>query len=992
VPKEESKESEAHMTLRALVALLTTSLAFALASPTWASESFGVESFATSIEARGPIQATQAGSHPSSLTTTVVFKHAVSEEKEDFETNAKGEAVPLGEPEVSASIDGNPRRLAVSLPPGLIVDPAAIRVRCTEGQLETNPSSGGSCPAASAVGVLTFYLNGFGEKIKATVYDMESQSGVPAELGVDAGEVGLIVHIVGRLSAGGDYRFSAEVAEITQSVSIYGLSLTLWGEPSGPSHDAQRGVCASSGPVQKEIEQEKYENENLLLGKSEGKYRFSCPTEEVAAPLLTLPTSCTNEPLATMLSVDSWQEPGALEPDGTPDLSDPRWRTATSSSPPVTGCEHLDFSPSLTVQPAPESPSAESPSGLNVDLKLPHEETVEGIAEADLKQLTVTLPPGMAISPSVASGLGACAPSEIDLHGEAPPSCPKSSILGEVEVTTPLLEAPLKGAVYLAQPETFEGALVGLYVVAAGDGVLIKLGAQATLDPGTGQVTLALNDSPQLPIDEIRLSLFGGPRAPLQTPPGCGRYEAHAALVPWSSDEPVPASSSFEVTTGPDGGACPDGQFDPSFIAGTTNSQAGAFSPFTITLSRRDGEQHLAGMRVTAPPGLLGMLGSVAQCPEPQASTGQCPAASEIGEATLAAGPGEDPYWLRGGKLYLTGPTSGGQGPNPSGAPFGLAIVTPALAGPFNLGGAGGDIVTRARVRVDSHTAQVTIESYPLPTILDGIPLDIRTINLTIGRPGFMFNPTSCAPMSVTGSLESTGGASVAVTSPFEAVNCSSLPFEPKLTASTQARTSRPRGASLSVRITSGPGQANVGKVRVILPKQLPARLTTLQKACPDTTFDANPASCPAASVVGMATAVTRLLAHPLTGPAYLVAHGGIAFPDLVFVLQGEGIEMYLDGNMDIKKSFTSSTFNSIPDVPIATFTATFPEGPHSILASDLLAGAKGGMCGQRLTMPTAITGQNGALQTQSTKIAVSGCPKRPRGGRRSKGKRKRDR
>jgi hypothetical protein len=942
------------MTFRTLAVSMTVGAMCIFAGSARAAETFGVERFESSIVSNaegGP--ATQAGSHPYALTTAITFNHVVTEIEEEEPPRVR--------------TYGDPKDIEVNLPQGVILDPRATEARCTEAELESGQESTG-CPNAAAVGVFSVYLDGI-EVLDEPVYNMATAAGVPAELGFDAAGIGLIVHVGGRVRTGGDYGMSADISGIPDEHPLYGIQLALWGDPSAASHDDERGLCANEKAKQ--------------TFKATGM-RSSCPVERVNEPFLTLPTSCTNEPLATTLSVDSWQEPGALEPDGTPDLSDPRWRTATSSSPPVTGCEHLDFSPSLNVRPAPESPSAESPSGLSVDLKLPHEESVQGLAEADLKQLTVTLPPGMAISPSVASGLGACAPSEIELHGEAPPSCPKSSMLGEVEVTTPLLQAPLKGAVYLAQPEALEGSLVGLYVVAEGDGVLIKLGAKAMLDPGTGQVTLTLNDSPQLPIDEIRLSLFGGPRAPLQTPPGCGGYEIHAALVPWSSDEPVPASSSFEVTTGPDGGACPDGQFNPSFIAGTTSSQAGAFSPLTITLTRRDGEQHLAGMRVTAPPGLLGTLGSVTPCPEPQASTGQCPAASEIGEATLAAGPGEDPYWLRGGKLYLT--------ESYGGAPFGLAIVTPALAEPFDLGGAGGDIVTRARVRVDTHTAQVTIESDPLPTILDGIPLDIRTINLTIDRAGFMFNPTSCAPMLVTGTISSTGGASVAVTSPFEAVNCSSLPFEPKLTASTQARTSRPRGASLSVRITSGPGQANVGKVRVILPKQLPARLTTLQKACPDATFNANPASCPAASVVGMATAVTRLLAHPLTGPAYLVAHGGVAFPDLVFVLQGEGVEMYLDGNMDIKKSFTSSTFNSIPDVPIATFTATFPEGPHSILASDLPAGAKGGMCGQRLTMPTAITGQNGALQTQSTKIAVSGCPKRSRGETRSKGKRKRDR
>jgi hypothetical protein len=936
--------------MRIPLTLVSASLALcvlgACSASAWASEVFGVEGFTSSIVSNTEgAPAIQAGSHPYALTTAIVFNHVVT-------------AIQAGQPPRVRTY-GDPKDIEVNLPAGVIVDPRATEVRCTEAELE---GEGGvtDCPNAAAVGVFSIYLDG-SEFIDEPVYDMSTAAGVPAELGFDAAGIGLIVHVGGRVRTGADPGMSADFSEIPDEHPLYGLELTLWGDPSAASHDEERGACAGAEAKQ--------------IFKETGIHE-SCPVERTATPLLTMPGSCTGEPLTSTMSVDSWQEPGSLNQDGTPDLDDPRWQTATASSPPVTGCDELDFSPKLEVKTTPESPGAESPAGLEIDLETPHEESEEGLAGADLKQLTVALPPGMAISPSVASGLGACTPSEIALHSEAPPSCPKTSILGGVEITTPLLEGPLKGAVYLAQPETFEDSLIGLYVVAEGHGVLIKLGATAALDPSTGQVTLTLENSPQLPIEKVELNLFGGSRAPLQTPPGCGRYIGGSDLVPWNGTPAVAQSSTLEIDSGPNGGACPNGQFSPSFIAGTTNSQAGAFSPLSITITRRDGEQRLRSLRVTAPPGLLGALGSVTPCSEPQASTGSCPPASEIGEATLAAGPGPDPYWLRGGHLYLTGSYAG--------APFGLAIVTPALAGPFDLGDAGGGIVTRARVEVDSHTAQITIESNPgvggIPVIEEGIPLDIRAINLTIGRPGFIFNPTSCAPLSVTGSLESTGGANVGVVSPFEAAGCASLSFKPKFTASAQARTSRLRGASLSVQITSGPGQANVGKVRVILPKQLPARLTTLQKACPDTTFNANPASCPAASAVGMATAVTRLLAHPLTGPAYLVAHGGIAFPDLVFVLQGEGVVMYLDGNVDIKKSFTSSTFNSIPDVPIATFTSTFPEGPHSILASDLPTRAKGSMCGQRLTMPTAITGQNGALQTQSTKIAVSGCPKRPRG------------
>ena len=820
----------------------------------------------------------------------------------------------------------------MNLPQGVIVDPRATGARCTEAQLESQEGSTG-CPNASAVGVFSVYLDGV-EFVDEPVYNMEPPAGVPAELGFNAAGIGLIMHVGGRVRTSADYGMSADISGIPEEHPIYGIELTLWGDPSAASHDQERGLCAG----------EKAKQSFKKTG-----IHSSCPVERTANPFLTLPTSCTGEPLTTTMSVDSWQEPAApVEPP-------------PAQSPAVTGCEKLAFSPTLNVQPAPEAVTAESPTGLDVDLKAPHEESAAGLAAADLKQLAVTLPAGMAISLSAANGLGACAPGEAE-------ACPESSKLGEAEVVTPLLEQPLKGAVYLARQETLEESLVGLYVVVEGGGVLVKLAGKATLDPNTGQVTIAFENLPQLPLSEIGLSLFGGPRAALVTPPGCGTYTTTSRLTPWSGGAPAQPSSRFTV-----GANCGQG-FDPSFTAGTTNSRAGAFSPFSVTVSRRDGEQRLRNVRVVGPPGLLASLKGVTQCPEPQAEKGECAAASEIGEATIGAGPGEDPIWIKGAKIYLTGPYGG--------AHFGLSLSIPAVAGPFNLGRE----VVRARVEVNSHTGQIAIESDPLPAMVRGVPLDIRTVNMTIDRAGFMFNPTSCAQLSVTGTIGSSAGASVAVASPFEAVNCASLPFKPRFTVSTQARTSRAHGASLSAKIVSGPGQANVAKVRVILPAQLPARLSTLQRACTAAAFDANPASCPASSIVGMATALTPMLAHPLSGPVYLLSRGA-TFPDLALVLQGEGIVVYLDGNLDIKHRLTSATFNSIPDIPIAELRLVLPEGPHSILGTDIPKTAKSSMCGQRLEMPTAIAGQNGAQVAQRTKVTVTGCPRRA--GRKASTKRK---
>jgi hypothetical protein len=319
--------------------------------------------------------------------------------------------------------------------------------------------------------------------------------------------------------------------------------------------------------------------------------------------------------------------------------------------------------------------------------------------------------------------------------------------------------------------------------------------------------------------------------------------------------------------------------------------------------------------------------------------------------------------------VFITGPYHG--------APFGLSIAVPAKAGPFDIGSGPCDcVVVRAKISVDPHTAQILVDTDPLPTILQGIPLQVKHVNVTIDRPGFMFNPTSCEHLNATDTLTGGSGGTSTASVPFQVTNCASLPFKPTFKVSTQANTSKKNGASLDVKVTSGHGQANIGKVAVTLPKALPSRLTTIQQACPEATFNQNPASCPAGSNIGTVTATTPVLTSPFTGPAYLVSHGGAAFPDLVIILQGEGVTLDLVGSINIKKNITSSTFASVPDAPINTFELKLPEGPHSALAAVLPAKAKGNLCGTSLVMPTTLTGQNGAQIKQNTKIAVTGCTK----------------
>ncbi len=915
---------------RALIACVTMAVVMGLisAGSAWASEPFGVETFENTITNEAGEPATEAGSHPYAMTTTI---NLATHPPGTIEKEAGLNPVP----------DGDVKDIEVNLPAGVIVNPNATKAKCTEAELDTTFK----CPNAAAIGVAFVKLGIFQSQTgKVPVFNMVPPPGAPAEIGFAITGAGIVAHIVGNARTGGDYGISAKASDILQRGALYSVALTLWGEPTAESHDEQRGLCA----------------EIIGLG--------ACPVDRTGVSLLTLPSACTGSPLVATVRADSWEEPT-------------RFVEAEAKSPAVTGCKSLGFGPTLSVHPAePEAASTESPTGLEVDLKIPQEEGLERtdvLAKSDLKEATVTLPAGMTVSPSAANGLGACNEAQIELNGPNKPTCPDSSKLGSVEVITPLLKSPLKGSVYLAQQGDLAGhgsnpfgSLFALYLVAEGSGALVKLPGEVRLDQATGQVSAKFGKDPttgfylpQLPFSELKMRFFGGPRAPLMTGASCGTFTTSSVLTPWDGNAPAEPASSFAIGSG-----CGAFWFSPSFVAGTTNNQAGGYTPFSMTFSRKDGEQRLSGVQVTMPPGLLGKIAGVARCGESQASKGGCGEASLLGEVTTAVGPGSDPYWVTGGKVYLTGPYNNG--------PFGLSIVVPTTAGPFTLTGNGGPgrEVVRASIRVNPATAQITAVSDPLPTMLEGVPLDIRTVNVTVDRPGFMFNPTDCAPASVSGTLISTEGASASVPSPFEAANCAALSFKPGFSASTQDKTSKASGASLDVKVAQKQGEANIHKVNLTLPKALPARLTTLQKACTEAQFAVDPAGCPAGSFIGTATAVTPVLSVPLTGPAILVSHGGAAFPDVEFLLQGEGVEITLDGKTDIKGGITYSSFETVPDAPISSFETVLPQGPHSVLATDIPAKAKGNMCGQSLVMPTTITAQNGAVITQTTKVAVMGC------------------
>jgi hypothetical protein len=696
------------------------------------------------------------------------------------------------------------------------------------------------------------------------------------------------------------------------------------------------------------------------------------------AAQFTNPSDCSGQPLVSTAFVDSWEHPGTFNADGTPDVEgagSAGWAAASSESPPVTGCDKLAFAPSA-FSFLPETTTADTPTGATFDLKVPQFEAPGALATPPLRNATVTLPEGLTVDPAAASGLEACTEAEIGWKGgsltnftEAAPSCPEASRIGSVEVASPLLEGTLQGSVYLAtQDQNPYGSLLAGYVVIddPATGTIVKVPGELRTNPVTGQITGIFDDNPQIPFSELKIHFFGGSRGDLATPEACGTYTTNSDFEPWSAPESGPdatPSSSFAITAG-----CVSG-FSPAFSAGTLSNQAGGFSPFTLSFSRQDSEEGPAGLTVSLPQGLLGKIAGVAECSDAQVAAAaadsgaveqaspSCPASSLLGTVTTATGPGPSPFVV-GGKAYLTGPYKG--------APYGVAIVVPALAGPFDLG----TVVIRQALFIDPNDAHVTDISDPLPTILKGIPLRIKRVSVTLDRPEFTFNPTSCEPKAVKGTLTSIGGAHASVSSRFQAAGCASVPFRPQFFASTQSHTSKANGASLHVKIASpGLGQAGIAKVDLTIPTILPTRLTTIQKACTEAQFNANPAGCPAASDIATAVVHTPLLPDPLSGPVYFVSHGGAAFPDTEIILQGDNVKLVLDGHTQITKGVTYSRFESVPDAPFTSFEFNAPEGPYSIF------GASGNLCQSEVRMPTTLVAQNGAVINQSTLVEPEGCP-----------------
>ncbi len=835
------------------------------------------------------------------------------------------------------------------------------------------------CPVPTQVGVTTVLTDSAGsppEPVLRPVYNLAAEPGEVAKLGFNVGQFRYVGDIaVTPAGQPGEYGLVTTFYNVTAALTeVDEVSLTVWGVPASPVHDALRWIL---GP---------------LIHGTRAEYHFGGGDDVAEAPFFTNPTVCAG-PLDSEFKLTSWQHPLESEsPAGT-----------VMSLGEMVGCDRLGMEPVLSAETTTNS--AYAASGLDLNTTIPQTyNNAEGLATSTLKKETVTLPEGVTVNPSSGAGLQACSEAQYAEETEQytpGKGCPSESKLASVKVVTPSISEELTGSVYLAEPAPFGepghnpfGSLLALYLIARAPnrGLLIKAPGEVQLNQTTGQITTTFDELPPLPFSFAGFAFNQGANAPLVTPPACGSYTTQAQLTPWATPTTLltPLIPPFPITTN-----CPTNNtppLNPQSVAYPLHGNAGAFSPFYLRVSRNDGEQEITGFAAQLPPGLTADLSGVPFCPEADVELARrkagaaeeaepsCPQASEIGQTTAEAGVG--PVLAQApGKLYLGGPFEG--------APFSLVSVTAAHVGPFDLG----TVVVHLPLDINRETAQVSIPSgraNQIPHIIKGIVIHLRTIRVYVNRANFMLNPTSCGQLSfaatvVGGGADPTNPADndpVTVSDPFQMADCSSLAFAPRFVVSVGGRASKAGGAGLVFRVSYPAGSVGseswFNEAKFDIPKQLPARLTTIQRACLAGVFDTNPAGCPAASMIGHAVVHTPILPVALEGPVYFVSYGGAKFPDAVLLLKGYGVTIELHGETFINKKtgVTSATFRSLPDVPFESIEVTVPTGPFSEFGANLPAKDNYSFCGQKLAMPVFFKAANGLEIHQNTPVTTTGCPK----------------
>ncbi len=909
---------------------------------------------------------TQAGGHPYASSAS-------------FDFNTKPH--PLG----GVTVDGAVRNVRVDLPPGLIGAPNAVPT-CTLAELVPDTANAdfplSDCPLSSLVGNVALRFDTGPEfagiiPLLVPLFNMEPPPGAPAQFGFPVS--GFPVLLTADVRTDGDYGLSLNVRNINQTLVFAGSKTTFWGLPSDPSHDTQR--CLGMFVFETECTGEP----GTALGPN--SYPLANPK-----PFLRNPTSCTPAGVGKPvdLHVDSWQQP--MQSDDASFVThrpgDPLTQVGND------GCDVVPFGPDITVQPATHQ--ADSPTGLEVELTVPEDglNNPDGIGQSDLKKVVVKLPEGMTVNPSYADGVEVCSADEIGLESTnpprfnlEPPTCPEASKIGTVHIETPLVNEALDGSLIAAQSNDDSSAghenpfdsLVALYIVAEGAGTRVKLAGDVALNEATGQLVTTFDENPQVPFSRFTLKFKGGPRAPLVTPSTCGTYTSVAELSPWARpDRPIADSDSFKIDTAPNGAPCSttpgNRPFNPVLRAGTLNPSAGSYSPFVLRMSRNDGEQEITSFESALPPGLVAKLAGTSQCSDAALAaaaqkTGKaekafpsCPASSRIGTALSGSGSGQILTYVPG-SVYLAGPYNG--------APLSVATIVPAAVGPFDVG----TIVVRAALRIDPETAKVSVDPVPIPYIREGIALHVRDIRVILDKENFTLNPTSCDPKAVTARMLGTGAnfaipnddVPVDLTERFQVANCAALPFKPKLSFRLKGGTKRGQFPAFQATLKARPGDANLAKTTVVLPRSEFIEQGHIRTVCTRPQFKAQ--QCPPGSIYGHAKAITPLFDTPLEGPVYLRANGGErVLPDLVVSLKNGEIEVALAGFIDSVKGEgrVRNAFNVIPDAPVTKFTLNMLGGKRGLLVNHL------DLCEVTSRADVKMVGQNGKVVQARPKMGTS--------------------
>jgi hypothetical protein len=876
----------------------------------------------------------------------------------------------------------------IDSPAGFVGNPA-VAGRCTMALLRTSPVA--SCPARSVVGSVEITV--LNSTTTSPLYNLVAERGYPAQFGFRFEQTPVVIYPRVRPLPTGGYGITAASPGIT-GLGITRIRAVLYGVPS--QRPQLNGDPAVGG---------------------------------APLPFVSNPGDCLVAAPVTNILADAWSHPGRLLPAGSadfgfPDVSDPLWKSASAVAPAATDCDDpgfvSQFAPSLDVRPTPGTGStqADAPSGFTVDLDFPQaaNDPTDSASRSDpsvpnapaLKDVTTTLPEGVAISPSAADGLDGCADEGPDdqVHYKTtdPVTCPDASKVGSVIATTPLLARrdevtdeiigaePVSGDVYVIKPHAGDLSPAGdqdgkyrllVQVNSAKFGVNLKLPGVVTADRATGRLTARFADNPQVPAKHLRLVFDPGARAALVNPVACGAAKTSSVLTSWSrggtrSDGVAVAgvpdatpSSSYGVSWDGAGGGCPSSlPFSPAVSAGVSDTQARGSSPFTFDLTRGDRQDVITGVNVGLPGGLLASVKDVPLCSDADANAGTCPAASGVGLATVAAGPGDSPFYLRDQPVSLTGPYKG--------APYGLAIAVHAVAGPFDLG----TVVVRQALNVDVDDAHATVVSDPLPTIRDGVPFRVRRVHVVVDRPGFMQSPSSCDPLTMTTNVFSAGGQTANLSTPLQFGGCDKLPFAPKLALKlTGAKEAKVGGhPGFEALVTQRPGEAGIKSVTVTLPLSLALDPNNAESDSLCEYVDGLRDQCPAKSVIGSVTAISPLLKTPVNGKVFFVK--GVrtdpktgrqirTLPTLLMELRGE-VNLNIRGTNSVPDNkHLTGTFPMIPDAPISSFSLKLNGGKKGIL---VITDGNDNICSVPQKPFLAAEGHNGKRLETATTMSVE-CP-----------------